>query len=87
MAPIIVTSQKESSHYYLATGESCHGDLRSARKQGAYPSVTTILGAAGPSKQAPSSAPMPTPIAVRAATLPMVGPWWLFDADMMWTFQ
>jgi hypothetical protein len=51
MAPIIVTSQKESSHYYLATGESCHGDLRSARKVGAFPSVTTILGAAGPSKQ------------------------------------
>lgn len=50
MAPIIATAKAESSHYYLATGESCHGDLRSARKVGAYPSVTTILAAAGPSK-------------------------------------
>jgi hypothetical protein len=50
MAPIIATAKAESSHYYLATGESCHGDLRSARKVGAYPSVTTILGAAGPQK-------------------------------------
>lgn len=50
MPPIIATAKAESSHYYLATGESCHGDLRSARKVGAYPSVTTILGAAGPSK-------------------------------------
>ena len=50
MASLIVTAKAESSHYYLATGESCHGDLRSARKVGAYPSVTTILGAAGPSK-------------------------------------
>ncbi len=51
MAPLIVTAKTESAHYYLASGESCHGDLRSARKVGAYPSVTTILGAAGPSKQ------------------------------------
>jgi hypothetical protein len=50
MAPIIATAKAESSHYYMATGESCHGDLRSARKVGAYPSVTTILAAAGPSK-------------------------------------
>jgi hypothetical protein len=50
MAPIIATAKTESSHYYMATGESCHGDLRSARKVGAYPSVTTILGAAGPQK-------------------------------------
>jgi len=50
MAPIIATAKAESSHYYMATGESCHGDLRSARKVGAYPSVTTILGAAGPQK-------------------------------------
>jgi len=51
MAALIATAKTESSHYYLASGESCHGDLRSARKVGAYPSVTTILGAAGPSKQ------------------------------------
>ena len=51
MAPIIVTAKTESAHYYLKSGESCHGDLRSARKVGAFPSVTTILGAAGPSKQ------------------------------------
>jgi len=50
MPPIIATAKTESSHYYMATGESCHGDLRSARKVGAYPSVTTILAAAGPSK-------------------------------------
>jgi len=50
MAPIIATAKAESSHYYMATGESCHGDLRSARKVGAYPSVTTILAAAGPQK-------------------------------------
>ena len=50
MPPIIATAKAESSHYYMATGESCHGDLRSARKVGAYPSVTTILAAAGPSK-------------------------------------
>jgi hypothetical protein len=51
MAPIIVTAKTESAHYYLRSSESCHGDLRSARKVGAFPSVTTILGAAGPSKQ------------------------------------
>ena len=51
MAALIATAKTESSHYYLASGESCHGDLRSARKVGAYPSVTTILAAAGPSKQ------------------------------------
>ena len=51
MAALIATAKTESSHYYLASGESCHGDLRSARKVGAFPSVTTILGAAGPSKQ------------------------------------
>ena len=51
MAALIVTAKAESSHYYLRTGESCHGDLRAARKVGAFPSVTTILGAAGPSKQ------------------------------------
>lgn len=51
MAPIIATAKAESSHYYLKSGDSCHGDLRSARKVGAFPSVTTILGAAGPSKQ------------------------------------
>lgn len=50
MAPIIATAKSESSHYYLSTGQSCHGDLRSARKVWAYPSVTTILAAAGPSK-------------------------------------
>lgn len=50
MAPIIVTAKTESAHYYLKSGESCHGDLRSARKVGAYPSVTTILAAAGPQK-------------------------------------
>ena len=50
MAAIIATAKAESSHYYRANGESCHGDLRNARKVGAYPSVTTILGAAGPSK-------------------------------------
>jgi hypothetical protein len=49
MAPIIVTAKTESAHYYLKSGESCHGDLRSARKVGAFPSVTTIL-AAGPQK-------------------------------------
>jgi hypothetical protein len=51
MAALIATAKTESSHYYLGSGESCHGDLRSARKVGAFPSVTTILGAAGPSKQ------------------------------------
>ncbi len=51
MAALIATAKTESSHYYLTSGESCHGDLRSARKVGAFPSVTTILGAAGPSKQ------------------------------------
>ena len=51
MAALIATAKTKSSHYYLASGESCHGDLRSARKVGAFPSVTTILGAAGPSKQ------------------------------------
>ena len=50
MAPIIVTAKTESSHYYLKSGDSCHGDLRSARKVGAFPSVTTILAAAGPQK-------------------------------------
>ena len=50
MAPIIVTAKTESAHYYLKSGESCHGDLRSARKVGAFPSVTTILAAAGPQK-------------------------------------
>lgn len=50
MAPIIVTAKTESAHYYLRSGESCHGDLRSARKVGAFPSVTTILAAAGPQK-------------------------------------
>jgi hypothetical protein len=50
MAPIIVTAKTESAHYYLKSGESCHGDLRSARKVGAFPSVTTTLAAAGPQK-------------------------------------
>ena len=50
MAALIATAKTESSHYYLASGESCHGDLRSARKVGAFPSVTTILAAAGPQK-------------------------------------
>ena len=50
MAPIIVTAKTESAHYYLRSGESCHGDLRSARKVGAFPSVTTTLAAAGPQK-------------------------------------
>ena len=50
MAPIIVTAKTESAHYYLKSGDSCHGDLRSARKVGAFPSVTTILAAAGPQK-------------------------------------
>ncbi len=50
MAALIATAKTESSHYYLASGESCHGDLRSARKVGAYPSVTTIISGAGPQK-------------------------------------
>jgi Holliday junction resolvase-like predicted endonuclease len=50
MAALIATAKTESAHYYLKSGESCHGDLRSARKVGAYPSVTTILAAAGPQK-------------------------------------
>jgi len=50
MAPIIATAKAESSHYYLRSGDSCHGDLRSARKVGAFPSVTTILAGAGPQK-------------------------------------
>jgi CRISPR/Cas system-associated exonuclease Cas4 (RecB family) len=50
MAALIATAKTESSHYYLASGESCHGDLRSARKVGAFPSVTTIISGAGPQK-------------------------------------
>lgn len=45
MPQLIATAQKETGHYYLPTGEPCHGDLRQAKKQKAYPSPTTILGA------------------------------------------
>jgi len=45
VAQLIATAQKETGHYYLPTGEPCHGDLRQARKQKAYPSPTTIMGA------------------------------------------
>jgi hypothetical protein len=43
VALLVKTAQAESSHYYLPTGEPCHGDLRQARKAKALPSVTTIL--------------------------------------------
>ena len=43
MANVVVKYDAESAHYYLSTGEPCHGDLRSARKAKAFPSVTTIL--------------------------------------------
>ena len=42
---LVPTAKTESAHYYLKTGENCHGTLREARKVGAFPSVTTILGA------------------------------------------
>ena len=45
MAMLVPTAKTESAHYYLKTGENCHGTLREARKVGAFPSVTTILGA------------------------------------------
>ena len=45
VAQLIATAQKETGHYYLPTGEPCHGDLRQARKQKAYPRPTTIMGA------------------------------------------
>jgi hypothetical protein len=43
VAQIIATAPAEASHYYLTTGEPCHGNLREARKAKALPSVTTIL--------------------------------------------
>ena len=43
MGNLVVKYDTESAHYYLSTGEPCHGDLRQARKAGAFPSVTTIL--------------------------------------------
>ena len=43
MGNLVVKWDTESAHYYLSTGEPCHGDLRQARKAGAFPSVTTIL--------------------------------------------
>ncbi len=43
MGNLVVKWDAESAHYYLSTGEPCHGDLRQARKAGAFPSVTTIL--------------------------------------------
>jgi hypothetical protein len=44
MAQLVPTAQAESSHYYLPDGSPLHGDLRQARKAGAYPSPTTALG-------------------------------------------
>ncbi len=43
MGNLVVKYDTESAHYYLSTGDPCHGDLRQARKAGAFPSVTTIL--------------------------------------------
>lgn len=43
MANVVVKYDAETAHYYLSTGEPCHGDLRQARKAKALPSVTTIL--------------------------------------------
>ena len=43
MANLVVKYDTEAAHYYLPTGEPCHGDLRQARKARALPSVTTIL--------------------------------------------
>lgn len=43
VALLVPTAQAESSHYYLPNGTPVHGDLRSARKVQALPSVTTIL--------------------------------------------
>ena len=43
MAMLVPTAKTESAHYYLKTGENCHGTLREARKVGAFPSVTTII--------------------------------------------
>jgi hypothetical protein len=40
---LVPTAKTESAHYYLKTGENCHGTLREARKAGAFPSVTTII--------------------------------------------
>lgn len=45
MAMLVPTAKTESAHYYLKTGENCHGTLREARKVGAFPSVTTKLNA------------------------------------------
>lgn len=44
MAQLIATAQAENSHYYTSTGEPVHGNLREARKVGAFPSVTNALG-------------------------------------------
>jgi hypothetical protein len=44
VALLVKTAQAEDSHYYLPTGEPCHGTLREARKRGAYPSPTSVLG-------------------------------------------
>lgn len=44
MPQLIATAQAENSHYYTRTGEPVHGNLRDARKAGAYPSVTNCLG-------------------------------------------
>ena len=43
MGNLVVKWDTEAAHYYLSNGEPCHGDLRQARKAGAFPSVTTIL--------------------------------------------
>ena len=44
MPQLIATAQAENSHYYTRTGDPVHGNLRDARKAGAYPSVTNYLG-------------------------------------------
>jgi len=41
---LIATAQAENSHYYTRMGEPVHGNLRDARKVGAFPSVTNALG-------------------------------------------
>lgn len=43
VAMLVPTAKTESAHYYLKTGENCHGTLRDARKVGAFPSVTTVI--------------------------------------------
>lgn len=44
MALLVKTAQAEDSHYYDKDGNPCHGTLREARKRGAYPSPTSVLG-------------------------------------------